>query len=121
MKILVDMNLSPAWCDLLRRQGWESVHWSNIGAPNAPDFEIMRWALANAFVVFTHDLDFTHILAMTRATGPSVIQVRTMDVLPDSLGPKLISILRQVEIALKAGALVTVDDARSRLRVLPLR
>ena len=36
----------------------------------------MAWALANGYVVFTHDLDFGTMLALTHATGPSVLQVR---------------------------------------------
>ena len=32
MKLLVDMNLSPAWSAMLRAAGWESEHWSRIGA-----------------------------------------------------------------------------------------
>lgn len=32
-------------------------------------------------VAFTHDLDFSALLAATQATGPSIIQVRAEDVL----------------------------------------
>ena len=37
----------------------------------------MAWARENGYVVFTHDLDFGTLLALTRDAGPSVIQVRT--------------------------------------------
>lgn len=43
MKILVDMNLSPAWIDVLKSAGLEATHWSTVGAPGAPDREIMLW------------------------------------------------------------------------------
>ncbi len=33
MKLLVDMNLSPAWVDVLRQAGFEAIHWSEIGSP----------------------------------------------------------------------------------------
>ena len=39
MKLLLDMNLSPKWCDVLRGHGWETVHWSTVGAPTAADAE----------------------------------------------------------------------------------
>jgi predicted nuclease of predicted toxin-antitoxin system len=58
MKFLVDMNLSPRWCFVLSAEGWDSVHWSNVGNPSAPDHEVMQWALADGRVVLTHDLDF---------------------------------------------------------------
>lgn len=79
----------------------------------------MDWARANGYVVFTHDLDFGTLLATTRVQGPSVIQVRTQDIMPPSLGSRLVQILRQYEAVLEKGALVTVDEARSRVRILP--
>jgi predicted nuclease of predicted toxin-antitoxin system len=41
MKILVDMNLSPRWVELLAGAGLDATHWSTIGEPHAPDSEIM--------------------------------------------------------------------------------
>ncbi len=42
MKILIDMNLSPAWVDLLTREGIQARHWSNVGDPRASDQVIMK-------------------------------------------------------------------------------
>jgi predicted nuclease of predicted toxin-antitoxin system len=119
MKILLDMNLSPGWVKVLRDGGWESIHWSEVGDIRAPDAEIMGWALAHAYVVFTHDLDFGILLAVTRAEGPSVIQLRTQDIFPEDLGKRMVQILRQYEDILEKGALVTVDETKSRTRILP--
>lgn len=80
----------------------------------------MDWAVANGHVVLTHDLDFGTLLALTHETGPSVIQVRTQDVLPAHLEPLLIAALRQHESDLAAGALLVVDEGKSRVRVLPI-
>ena len=80
----------------------------------------MAWALANGRVVFTHDLDFGTTLALTHATGPSVLQVRGQNVLPEHMGPLVAAALRQNEAALVAGAIVVVDEKKSRIRVLPL-
>jgi hypothetical protein len=68
--ILIDMNLSPDWVDELSKHGWAAAHWSAIGDPRATDREIMDWARVNSHVVFTHDLDFGTMLALTHATGP---------------------------------------------------
>lgn len=57
MKLLVDMNLPPAWIPVLRTAGHEAVHWSEIGEGSAKDTELMAWARQNEFVIFTHDLD----------------------------------------------------------------
>ena len=120
MNILVDMNLASELSDVLKQHGWNAVHWSSIGDPRATDAELLNWALTNGYVVLTHDLDFGHILALTRAKGPSVIQVRTQDVSPSHLGTILLAVLQTNLKALEAGALVVVDEARSRVRTLPL-
>ena len=120
LKILVDMNLSPEWCPLLQAEGWEASHWSSIGDPRATDRTIMDWAAANTHVVFTHDLDFGTVLALTHATGPSVVQVRGDDVLPATIGKLVIAALRQHESELSSGALLVVDERKKRVRSLPL-
>jgi predicted nuclease of predicted toxin-antitoxin system len=120
IKILVDMNLSPDWAPALQRLGWSAVHWSAVGDPRATDRTIMDWAIANRHVVFTHDLDFGVVLALTHATGPSVIQVRARDLLPSQLENLVDATIRQHESDLATGALIVVDASKSRARVLPL-
>ena len=120
LRIVVDMNLSVEWLPLLEQAGWTAVHWSTIGDPRADDAAIMAWASAHGYALFTHDLDFGTALALTHADGPSVIQVRTQRVLPEHIGPLVLAALRQYESELSAGALVVVEPAKSRVRVLPL-
>ena len=119
MKVPVDMNLSPVWVDVLLSAGFEAVHWSAVGDPRASAATLMAWAKENGHIVFTHDLDFGTLLALTQAEGPSVRQVRAQDIAPTALGPMVGVALRQFEDELGRGALVTVDPARARVRVLP--
>jgi predicted nuclease of predicted toxin-antitoxin system len=121
MKILIDMNLSPAWVPVLEEAGYTASHWSTIGALNAPDREILLWAKANGYLLFTHDLDFGAILAVTEAEGPSVIQIRTQDITPDHAKNLLLTILDKFAENLFQGALISVDEEKSRVRLLPLR
>lgn len=121
MKIVIDMNLSPLWVEVLTRHGWHSVHWSSIGDARAKDHEIMSWALTNGHIVFTHDLDFGAILAATQWNAPSVIQVRAQDVMPLHLESVIVAALQQYEAELEAGALLIVHEGRLRVRLLPLR
>jgi predicted nuclease of predicted toxin-antitoxin system len=121
MKLLVDMNLSPRWIGVLSDAGFEAAHWSMLGAKNAPDTEIMAYAKATDSVVLTHDLDFGAILAATHGDKPSVVQIRAEDVSPDVIGKQVIAALQQMASELEAGALLTVEPNRTRLRVLPLR
>jgi predicted nuclease of predicted toxin-antitoxin system len=82
MKFLIDMNLSPRWVAFLRDSGWQAIHWSSSGPPDATDSEIMAFAAANDYVVLTHDLDFGAILAVTHGQKPSVVQIRSENVSP---------------------------------------
>ncbi|GIW97270.1 MAG: hypothetical protein KatS3mg111_0603 [Pirellulaceae bacterium] len=120
IKLLIDMNLSPDWVPLLQTAGWATTHWSTVGDPRAMDRTIMNWAEANGHVVFTHDLDFGTLLALTHKTGPSVLQVRGEDVLPDHMGNLVIAAIRQHETELQSGALVVVEESKNRVRVLPI-
>jgi predicted nuclease of predicted toxin-antitoxin system len=121
MKLLVDMNLSPRWVRALNDAGLSAMHWSMLGANNAPDAEIMAYARANDYVVLTHDLDFGAILAATNGDKPSVVQIRADDVSPDVISAPVITALRQMATELTEGALLTVEPGRTRLRILPLQ
>ena len=120
VKILIDMNLSPDWVPVLKRHGWSAIHWSTIGDPRESDRVIMDWALRHDYIVFTHDLDFGSMLALSHATGPSVLQVRVQDILPDHLENLVIAALRQHDDDLASGSLVVVDESRTRIRILPI-
>lgn len=121
LKLLIDMNLSPDWVTVLEKHGWQATHWSSVGDPRAPDREIMTWAQTNLYTVFTHDLDFGMLLAVTRAEGPSVIQVRAQDVTPTHLENLVVSVLKEYGSLLEIGALIVADESKSRARILPLR
>ena len=120
LQILVDMNLSPQWVPALQKHGWPAVHWSTVGDPGAIDKDIMDWARDHQYVVFTHDLDFGTMLALSHEAGPSVLQVRAEDTLPDFLEGLVVAVLNQHQADLSSGALVVVDYSRSRVRVLPI-
>ena len=80
----------------------------------------MDWAAKHEHVLFTHDLDFGAMLALSHAVGPSVIQVRADDVLPRHLGSVVLTALDQHKADLASGSLVVVDESRSRVRILPI-
>lgn len=120
MKFLVDMNLSPRWVAWLVSLGHEACHWSDIGPPDATDSTILAWARTQGTVVLTHDLDFGDILAATGGSSPSVVQLRSGSLAVDALGPLVERALRAADAELAAGALVTIDAARHRVRLLPL-
>jgi predicted nuclease of predicted toxin-antitoxin system len=78
------------------------------------------YAIKNNYTIFTNDLDFGAILASSHTQTPSVIQVRTQDLMPHSLGKTILELLSQFEENLIEGALITLDKQRMKIRVLPL-
>ena len=81
----------------------------------------MYYARANDYVVFTHDLDFGTLLALTQAESPSVVQVRAQNILPPHLAIIIVAVLRANEETLEQGALIVIDEGRARVRILPLQ
>jgi predicted nuclease of predicted toxin-antitoxin system len=120
VRVLVDMSLSPEWKLQLTGAGFDAVHWSEVGDANAPDRELMDWASAKDFVIFTHDLDFGTLLALSKDRKPSVVQIRSQEVTPSVMAEVLISALRRFEGEFARGILVTIDPDKLRARLLPL-
>lgn len=120
MKVIVDMNLSPRWVPFLIGSGMEATHWAALGDSHAPDADIMAYAKLHDSVVLTHDLDFGTILAVTGNEKPSVVQIRSDDLRPESIGSKVVLALHQFSSELQSGALITIDPSRVRARLLPL-
>ena len=121
MKILADMNLSPRWAVTLQAVGIDAIHWSSVGSATAQDTEILAWAREHNYIVFTHDLDFAAIIAASGDRGPSVIQLRSESLEPEGLAAMVIESIRRLAVQLAAGAIVTVEPKRSRVRLLPLK
>jgi predicted nuclease of predicted toxin-antitoxin system len=88
-------------------KGFTAVHWPAAGQPWAADSEIFDQAARNDWIIFTHDLDFGMLLAALRTNRPSVIQVRTQDVLPSAIGEITLRSIQAAKPNLEAGALVT--------------
>ena len=120
MRFLIDMNLSPWWVPFLQRHGFEASHWSELGSAAAADAEIMDFAQTGGVVILTHDLDFGRLLALRRSTSPSVVQLRTHDVLPEAIGDLVVRALKTAHHEIERGALVTIDAVQQRVRILPI-
>jgi predicted nuclease of predicted toxin-antitoxin system len=82
MNVLIDMNLSPEWADLLRQAGHGAMHWSALGPAAAGDDELIASALATGSVILTNDLDFGITLITEGLDRPSVMQLRSDDLRP---------------------------------------
>jgi predicted nuclease of predicted toxin-antitoxin system len=57
---------------------------------------------------------------LTGARGPSVLQVRGLNVLPEAIGSLVLSLLSTYASEIEQGALLVADERRQRVRILPL-
>ncbi|MCL2807955.1 MAG: DUF5615 family PIN-like protein [Coriobacteriia bacterium] len=113
------MNLSPRWAHYLSSFGLDCVHWSTVGCAGATDIEIILYAKEHGYSIVTHDLDFSAILAATKEARPSVVQIRSIDLNPRTIGVQVAKAIITMESELQLGALVTIDPGKTRLRLLP--
>lgn len=105
----------------LNRHGHEATHLRDENLIRLPDGDILEKAKREGRVVLTFDLDFGDLLAAGVQTLPSVIIFRLRNQTPTVVTPKLLEVLSACRDELASGAVVIVEDARFRLRRLPIR
>lgn len=82
---------------------------------------IFDLAAADARMVIAQDTDFGTLLAQRASTRPSVILFRRRAKSVESLLPLLRHHLPMIGADLEAGAIVVFEDARVRIRRLPIK
>jgi len=120
MRFLLDMNMPVGFAEQLQAEGHEAVHAGSIGYRERADAEIFSHADHNNQIVVTLDLDFADIAASGRSPRPSVILLRLRSIRRSSLWDRLMVTIAETETALLAGAIVIVEDARIRIRRMPI-
>jgi len=121
VKLLIDANLSAAVVDGLVESGFEAVHVGDVGLLAASDAEIFDFAAENELVVVTADSDFAMLLALSRASSPSVVQLRGVADRPSVAHLQLLKDqLPALTELLEAGAVASVSPDRVRVRDLPI-
>jgi predicted nuclease of predicted toxin-antitoxin system len=120
MKLVVDQGLPRSAVPILRAAGHDAVHVGDVGMARAHDDEILAFALEREAVVVTLDADFHALLARSGARQPSVVRLRVQGKNVTDLCALLLSVLAACATQLQAGAVVTADDTRARMRRLPL-
>jgi predicted nuclease of predicted toxin-antitoxin system len=120
MRFLVDACVDIRVGEWLRAQGHDAVHLSEQGLQRLANGEIFRKAVAENRCVLTFDLDFSEIAALTGGSKGSVILVRLGD--PDfrHVVDRLSAVLAESAAAIKVGAVISVEEARHRVRYLPI-
>ena len=120
MKLLLDQGLPRSAAALLRNAGFDAVHTGEIGLARAEDAIILDEARSSGRVVVILDADFHTLMALSAATSPYVIRIRIESLRGEDVAMLVQEVLSRCTRQLEAGALVSVQKGRLRLRHLPL-
>ncbi len=121
MKFLIDNALSPKLSALLAAAGHDSVHVRDYGLQAADDDVIFARAGTEHRVIVSADTDFGTLLSLGSEREPSVILLRRgIDRKPEAQADLILNNLDAISSALVEGSVVVFDDARIRIRRLPI-
>jgi predicted nuclease of predicted toxin-antitoxin system len=120
IRLLLDQGLPRSAAEALRRLGSDVVHVGETGLSAATDSQILEHARQAGRVVCTLDADFHALLALSGASGPSVVRIRREGLRGDALASLMAAVLPQLTPALEKGAMVSITENALRIRYLPL-
>ncbi|MBX3178297.1 MAG: DUF5615 family PIN-like protein [Candidatus Hydrogenedentes bacterium] len=121
MRFLIDNAISPKVAGVLCARGFDCVHVRDVGMAEATDLEIFERAAIEQRVLVSADTDFGTLLATYQATEPSLILLRKVATHRPLVQAELIlANLAALEESLERGCVVVIDEARIRIRTLPI-
>ena len=121
LKFLIDNALSPIFSKKLQNHGYDAIHVRDMDMQTCSDEEIFEFAQKEGRIIVSADTDFGTIIALRNERFPSVIIFRrTKNRRPIEQVALLISNLDQIVDSLKKGSIVIIEDARIRIRNLPI-
>ena len=120
VRLVLDQGLPRDAAALLRQRGYDGIHVGEIGMSEAEDEEILARSSELAATVVTLDADFHTILAVSGASGPSVIRLRLQGLDGTAVADIIEKVLARFAQELRHGSLVTVKANKTTCHRLPI-
>jgi predicted nuclease of predicted toxin-antitoxin system len=120
VRLLADIHISPRTVAFLRGLGHDVVRVDDVLPNTASDEQIVVVARSQERAILTQDLDFSAIVALSGARGPSLITLRLSSSRVDHVNAVLVRVLPQIGDDLALGTAVTVEEEAIRRRTLPI-
>jgi len=121
VRFLIDASLSFRVAEALQQAGHDAVHVRDVMSVNAPDTAIFDHAAGDDRIVVSADTDFGELLARRQTARPSLVLLRRRTRRrPSDQTTLLLTQLHAVADDLQAGAIVVIEEARVRVRSLPV-
>jgi predicted nuclease of predicted toxin-antitoxin system len=120
MRFIADMGVSWRVVEWLRANGHDAIHLREQQLHRLPNGGIFAKAANEQRVILTWDLDFTEIVALSGTQLVSAVVFRLLNTRSENVIRRLARVLAESAKDLEEGAIISVEDSRHRVRLLPI-
>ncbi|HEX7668670.1 MAG TPA: DUF5615 family PIN-like protein [Polyangiaceae bacterium] len=110
MKLIADVNISPRVVEHLRDAGHDAIRITELMDARSSDEEVLAKSAEQGAVLVSRDQDFSALVALSGAPGPSLLNVRLSSVDPRVLADSILTVLREAADELATRQRTDADD-----------